>query len=337
MPIDFVPVWTTIIGVSVFMYVLLDGFDLGVGILYPIAPDDAARTTMMASVAPIWDGNETWLVMGGAGLLAAFPLAFVVIMPALYFPILLMLLGLIFRGVAFEFRLKSSKNRRLWDISFAGGSMVATFAQGIVLGQFVLGFEVEGRMFSGSPWDWIHPFTIATGFGLMAGYTLLGATWLVIKTEGPLQAWSRKMSRAALLGTVAFIGLVSIATPFISQNIMDRWFSWPNILLLSPLPLVTLVIAYTLWRALSIEKRTFEAYPFIASVALFGLCYLGLAISLFPYVVPHTLTLWDAAAVPKSQAFLLVGTLFILPVIFMYTAWSYWVFRGKVRDDFGYH
>ncbi|MGN6389461.1 MAG: cytochrome d ubiquinol oxidase subunit II [Burkholderiaceae bacterium] len=337
MQIDLVPVWTVIIGVGVFMYVLLDGFDLGVGMLFPFAPNDDARSTIMGSVAPIWDGNETWLVLGGAGLLAAFPGAFVIIFPALYFPVLLMLLGLIFRGVAFEFRLKSSTYRYWWNAAFAGGSAVATFFQGVVLGQFVVGFNVKNGLFGGTPWDWVHPFILLTGLGLMAGYLLLGATWLVIKTEGPLQDWSKRMARLSLLGTLAFIAMVSIVTPFIDRNVVERWFSWPNIAFLAPIPLLTAGTAWLLWRWLRRDVPARDAHPFLAAMVLFALCYLGLGISLFPYVVPHQLTLWDAAATPKTQAFLLIGTLFILPVIFMYTGWSYWVFRGKVREDLGYH
>ena len=337
MSLDLVPIWTVIIGVSVFMYVLLDGFDLGVGILFPLAPDHEARTTMMASVAPIWDGNETWLVMGGAGLLAAFPGAFAVIIPALYFPILLMLLGLIFRGVAFEFRHHSTTYRRWWDRAFTGGSIVATFFQGVVLGQFVLGFKVEGGEFVGTSWDWLHPFALATGLGLIAGYALLGATWLVMKTENDLQAWARRWSKRALIGTLTFIGMVSVFTPFVDPNVMQRWFSWPNLGFVAPVPIATAVVAWVLWRALHRETRAAEIQPFFAAMALFGFCYLGLAISLFPYIVPRALTLWQAAAPLKTQAFLLIGTLFILPIVFMYTGWSYWVFRGKVQSGPGYH
>jgi cytochrome d ubiquinol oxidase subunit II len=332
--LDLVPVWTVILAVAVFMYVLLDGFDLGIGILFPFAPDDEARNTMMATVAPVWDGNETWLVLGGIGLFAAFPLAFAIIFPALYFPILAMLLGLMFRGVAFEFRATARTSRRLWNRAFFGGSLVATFAQGCVLGNFVLGFQVSGRRFSGSTMDWLHPFVLAVGVGLLFGYVLLGATWLVMKTEGELQAWARARARAALLGVLAFIGMVSVWTPLLHPRIAERWFSWPNIAFLSPVPVVTAAIAWWLWRSLGRQRDT---APFIGALGMFAMCYLGLAISLFPYIVPHTLTLWDAAGAPKAQAFLLVGTLILLPVIFGYTGWSYWVFRGKVRSGAGYH
>ena len=334
MQLDLVPIWTLILGFGVFMYVLLDGFDLGVGMLFPLVHEDAERTVMMNSVAPVWDGNETWLVLGGVGLLAAFPLAFAIIIPALYFPILLMLLGLIFRGVAFEFRLKTRRARHWWDRSFFVGSLVATYFQGVVLGMFVQGFEVRGRAYAGGTFDWVQPFPLLTGVGLIAGYALLGATWMVMKTEGELQAWARRAAAVALVAMLAFIAMVSIWTPLAHADIAARWFGWPNLLVLSPVPLVTAGIAYTLWRSL---RTGGENVPFIAAMGLFAMGYLGLAISLFPYVVPYRVTLWQAASSPSTQAFLLVGTLFLLPIVFMYTGWSYYVFRGKVRGQIGYH
>ena len=334
MILDLVPIWTVILAVSVFMYVLLDGFDLGVGILFPFAPDDHARDTIMASVAPVWDGNETWLIMGGVGMLTAFPVAFAVIFPALYFPVLAMLLGLIFRGVAFEFRPTAVTSRKQWDRAFFWGSLVATFAQGCVLGKFVLGFEMNGRQYAGTTWDWLHPFVLSVGAGLVFGYVLLGATWLVMKTEGTLRDWARAKARLALFGVLAFIVLVSVWTPLLHERIAERWFSWPNIAYFSPVPVITALLALWLWRALFGAN---DAAPFIAAMGLFALAYVGLAISLFPYIVPHTLTLWDAATAPEGQAFLLIGTLFLIPIIFMYVGWSYWVFRGKVRADAGYH
>ena len=333
MILDLVPIWTAILALSVFMYVLLDGFDLGVGILFPFVPDEGARNTMMASVAPVWDGNETWLIMGGIGMLVAFPVAFAIIFPALYFPVLAMLLGLIFRGVAFEFR-PTAMSPKKWDRAFFWGSLVATLAQGCILGKFVLGFDTDGRQYVGSTWDWVHPFVLAVGVGLVFGYTLLGATWLVMKTEGRLQNWARTRARIALAGVLAFIVLVSVWTPLLHERIAERWFSWPNIAYFSPVPVITAVLALWLWRALA---RGNDVAPFIASMGLFLLSYLGLAISLLPYIVPHRITLWDAATAPEGQAFLLIGTLFLIPIIFMYVGWSYWVFRGKVRADIGYH
>lgn len=333
-PLDLVPVWTIILGVAVFMYVLLDGFDLGIGILFPMARDDDARTLMMTSVAPVWDGNETWLVLGGLGLLAVFPLAFAIVMPAVYFPLLAMLLGLIFRGVAFEFRLKETTHRRWWDRAFFFGSTIATFAQGVVLGMYVQGFDVKGRAFVGTSFDWVQPFPLATGVGLLFGYTLLGATWIVMKTEGDLKAWARGRATIALYGVLAFIAMVSLWTPLLHREIAERWFSFPNLLYFGIVPVVTAAIAWMTWRAL---RRDADYMPFIGAMGLFAMCYLGLGISLFPYVVPYTHTLWQAAAAPSTQTFLLVGTLFLLPIIFMYIGWSYYVFRGKVTSDQGYH
>jgi cytochrome bd ubiquinol oxidase subunit II len=334
MTLDLVPIWTIIVAVAVFMYVLLDGFDLGIGILFPMARDDDARTLMMNSVAPIWDGNETWLVLGGLALLAVFPLAFAIIIPAVYFPLLLMLLGLIFRGVAFEFRLKDTRHRHWWDLAFFAGSTIATFSQGVVLGMYVNGFTVTGRAFSGTSFDWVQPFALATGIGLLAGYVLLGATWLVMKTEGPLQAWARGRATLALYGVLVFIAMVSIWTPLLHPEVAARWFRFPNIVYLSPVPVITAAIAWITWRAL---RRGSDYVPFFGAMGLFVMCYLGLGISLFPYVVPYAVTLHDAAAVPSTQAFLLIGTLFLLPIIFTYLGWSYYVFRGKVTADLGYH
>ena len=334
MTLDLVPLWAFILALSVFMYVLLDGFDLGVGILFSRAPDDAARDAMVNSVAPIWDGNETWLVMGSIGLFSAFPLAFAILMPALYFPILFMLIGLIFRGVAFEFRGMPGTRKHWWERGFHWGSVVATFSQGVVLGNFVQGLPVVERHFAGGSFYWIRPFPLLVGAGLVFGYGLLGACWLILKTEGKLQQWARREARLLLFGVLAFIGMVSIWTPLMERSIFERWFSWPNLALLSPVPLVTAAIAWWLWRSLAKGR---DLAPFLSAMGLFLMCYLGLGISLWPMVVPYQVTLWDAAASSGSQAFLALGTLFLLPIIVMYTAWSYWVFRGKVRADTGYH
>ena len=332
--IDFVPVWTIILGTGVFLYVLLDGFDLGVGMLYGFAPDLTSRNLVMNSVAPIWDGNETWLVLGGVGLLAAFPLAFAIILPAVYFPILVMLLALVFRGVAFEFRFRDAERRTFWDHAFCYGSALATFAQGIVLGAFIQGFPTQDRNFAGGSFDCFTVFSVFTGLALMFGYGLLGAGWLVLKTQGALQEWARRLGRIAFIGVLGAIGIVSLWTPFLAPAIALRWFSWPNILVLSPVPLVTLLLAWWEWRALNSPT---EAAPFIGAILLFVMSFVGIAISLWPMIVPYKLTLWQAASSPSTQAFLLVGTLFLLPIIIMYTGWSYWVFRGKVRADIGYH
>jgi len=332
--LDFVPLWTAILGVGVFLYVLLDGFDLGVGILYGFAPDLAARNLVMNSIAPVWDGNETWLVLGGVGLLAAFPLAFAIILPAVYFPILVMLLALVFRGVAFEFRYRDAPRRTFWDHAFCYGSALATFAQGIVLGAFIQGFHTTGRQFSGGSFDCFTPFTIFTGIALLFGYGLLGAGWLVLKTEGSLQDWARRLGRWCLIGVAVAIAVVSLWTPMLQASIAQRWFSWPNVAILAPVPIVTALLAWWEWRSLNNPS---EAAPFTGALGLFVLCYIGIAISLWPMIVPYQFTLWDAASSPQTQAFLAIGTIFLLPVILMYTGWSYWVFRGKVRGDVGYH
>jgi cytochrome d ubiquinol oxidase subunit II len=334
MVLDLVPIWTVLIALAVFYYVIFDGFDLGVGMLYGFARDDQDRRLMMNSIAPIWDGNETWLIFGGLGLLTAFPLAFAIIIPAVYFPIAIMLLALVFRGVAFEFRFKRPALRRFWDGAFAAGSALATFAQGIVLGAFIQGFRIDGRVFAGTSFDWVTPFALLTGVALMFGYALLGAGWLILKTEGALQRWARRCGRVCFAGVCVAIVGVSIWTPLMQPEIAERWFSWPNIAYFAPVPIVTAIIAFVEWRSLG---RAHEFVPFLAAIGLFLMSFVGIAVSLWPLIVPYHYTLWQAASSPSTQAFLLIGTLFLLPVILMYTAWSYWVFRGKVRAETGYH
>jgi len=333
MALDLVPLWTILLALAVFHYVVFDGFDLGVGILYGLLRSENARAAAMSSVAPIWNGNATWLVFGGLGLLAAFPLAFAIIIPAVYFPILIMLLALVFRGVAFEFRFKNVELRRFWDGAFCGGSATATFAQGVVLGTFIQGFKVDGRHFAGTSFDWATPFVLLTGIALMFGYGLLGAGWLILKTEGDLQQWARRTGRVCLIAVLAAIFVVSIWTPMRNADIAERWFTWPNIGFLAPVPVITTLIAVGEWYALTRQR---ELTPFLGAIGLFSMSFIGIAISLWPMIVPFHYTLWQAASSESTQAFLLIGTLFLLPVILMYTAWSYWVFRGKVRSDVGY-
>ena len=320
-----VPIWTVILGLGVFIYVTLDGFDLGVGMLHGLVREDE-RETVMHAIGPFWDGNETWLILGGVGLLAAFPLAFAIIIPAVYFPIMLMLLALVFRGVAFEFRFEHPQLKRAWDIAFCGGSAVATFAQGLVLGSFIQGFKVDGRVFAGTSFDFATPFALLTGVALMLGYGLLGAAWLVLKTEGGLQAWSRRAGRVCLVGVAVCIVAVSVWTPLSSPAIAARWFG-PDMVYLALLPLLTLAIGIYAWRAFGASA---DLGPYLASVALFALSFLGVAISLWPMIVPGHYTLWQAASPESSQGFLLIGTLGLLPLVLFYTAWSYWIFRGKV-------
>jgi cytochrome d ubiquinol oxidase subunit II len=331
---NFVPEWTLILCAGIIFYVLLDGFDLGVGMVYNFMPDTRSRNLVMNAIAPVWDGNETWLVLGGVALLAAFPLAFAILIPALYFPILIMLLALVFRGVAFEFRFRDAEHKTFWDHGFFYGSLIATLAQGMMLGAFIQGFKVEGRAFAGGPLDFLTPFSVLTGIALVFGYGLLGAGWLVLKTEDDIQARARRYGRVCLVGVVVGIIVVSLWTPLASDAVFSRWFSWPNILILSPVPIATALVAWATWRALDGPS---QAGGFIGAVCLFALSYIDITISLFPMIVPHHFTLTQAASPPGTQAFLLVGTLFLLPVIFFYTGWSYWVFRGKVRADVGYH
>jgi cytochrome bd ubiquinol oxidase subunit II len=324
-------IWAGIIGTAVAMYVILDGFDLGIGTLFPFAKDNAERDQMMTSIAPFWDGNETWLVLGGVGLLVAFPLAYAVVMPALYFPVIVMLLALVFRGVAFEFR-HISRSKTLWTAAFAGGSTLAGFCQGVILGGLIEGIRVENGAFAGGAFDWVTPFALICGFALVAGYALLGATWLVMKTEGPVAERARAQSKVLLLAVLAFMAAVSLWTPLAVPRIAERWFSLPNILYLWPVPLVTALTAFWAWRALAKGR---DVTPFLASIGLFFLGYLGLVISSFPYLVPPSLTIWQTAAAPASQMFMLVGTLVLLPLIFGYTGYVYWLFRGKVKPGEG--
>ncbi|AWJ87446.1 cytochrome d ubiquinol oxidase subunit II (plasmid) [Azospirillum sp. TSH58] len=326
--------WVAIVGFAVFMYVLMDGFDLGIGILYPFAPSEEARDVMMNSVAPVWDFNETWLILGGAGLFAAFPIAYAIVLPAMYLPLLLMLIALIFRGVAFEFRFKARSSRHLWNKAFFLGSLLATFAQGVVLGSFLQGIEVEGRNFAGTMLDWLTPFSLFCGVALIAGYALLGSTWLIWRTIGILQDWCFRVARRLLIVVLVLVAAVSLWTPFLDASIATRWFSVPNILLLSPVPLMVGFLAFGLWRALD-EGR--EVLPFAFAMGLFALSYLGLAISLWPVLIPPGITVWQAAAPPETQVFLLIGMAFLIPTILVYTAYSYWVFRGKVTGAIGYH
>ena len=323
-----------VVAIGVAMYVVLDGFDLGVGILFPLFPEEVQRDQMMNSVAPFWDGNETWLVLGGNGLFVAFPLAYAIIMPALYVPLIAMLLALVFRGVAFEFRWVAKPAHRKWDIAFAAGSIVAGFAQGVMLGALLMGIRVEGGQFAGGALDWITPFGLMAGAGLVVGYALLGACWLTMKTNGEVEQRARRYARPLLVGLLAFIVLVSVWTPLQFEHIAERWFSWPNLLYLSPVPIITALLAYSCWRGIT---GTHPSQAFYSAVGLFIMSFIGLMISTLPYLVPTSVTLWDAAASPTSQAFILIGIAILLPFILGYTGFVYYTFRGKVRPGEGYH
>jgi cytochrome bd ubiquinol oxidase subunit II len=333
MIIDLAFIWAGIIAFAVLAYVVMDGFDLGIGILFPFYKSEADRDRMMNSVAPVWDGNETWLVLGGGGLFAVFPLAYAVIMPALYAPIIIMLLALVFRGVAFEFRWRTQRGKFLWDWSFAAGSLAATFAQGMALGTIVQGIPVADRAYAGGWWNWLTLFSLFTGAALVVGYALLGATWLILKTEGALQDKSYRIALILGPATLALIGLVSLWTPFLEPLYMERWFTWPRMLYTVPVPLLVAGAAYLLIKGL-IQRK--ERTPFLASLALFVLSFIGIGISFYPYIVPPTLTISDAAAPDESLGFLLVGAVVLVPIILAYTGYAYWVFRGKVGTE-GYH
>jgi len=334
MELDLPFIWAMLIAFAILAYVVLDGFDLGIGVLFPSLPHTRQRDTAMNTIAPFWDGNETWLILGGGGLFAAFPLAYAVIMPAIYAPITVMLLGLLFRGVAFEYRWRSKEYQWFWDYSFAIGSLAAAFSQGVILGALLQGVPVEGRAYAGGWFDWLTPFSILTGFAVVIGYALLGATWLIMKTEGDLQARAFELARPLALGMMAVIGAVSLWTPFLDPVFMERWLAWPAILYTAPVPLLVLAAGINLAIGLK-EKR--ETRPFFASLALFVLCFVGLGISFYPYIVPPSISIWDAAAPDSSLLFILIGAAFQIPLILAYTTYSYWVFRGKVREGEGYH
>lgn len=331
--IDLPLIWGLLIATAVFMYVLLDGFDLGVGILFPFAPSDTCRDRMIHSIAPFWDGNETWLVLGGGGLFAAFPLAYSVLFPAFYIPLIVMLLGLVLRGIAFEFRFKAETPcaRRFWDYVFHIGSLVATFFQGVVLGAFVSGVSVTGRDFSGGPFDWLSGFSVMTGLALVFGYVLLGATWLIMKTEDVTQRWARWVAGYALGFVGLFMVLVSVSVPMMSPRIRDFWFSTPNIYWLSVIPLLTLVVFLWLWGRLA--RPSADYLPFLLGIGVFFLGYLGLGLSLFPWIVPFHFNLWQAAASMSGLSILLIGIAIILPIILAYTGYCYYVFRGKASHE----
>jgi cytochrome d ubiquinol oxidase subunit II len=325
-------IWFGVIGFAIMMYVLLDGFVLGIGVLAPFAEDEQQLDTMMNTAAPIWDGNETWLVLGGAGLLAAFPKAYALILSTLYLPVLVMLAALVLRGVSFEFRFKANTSKALWGTCFAVGSILAAFAQGVMLGAIAEGLPLREAIVVGGALHWFSPFSMLTGAAVVFGYALLGSTWLILKTEGPMQTIAFSLTRPLIAVVVAFMVLVSTSLPFLSSQIMSRWFDGSNFLWLSPVPFLALVNAVVLWRAV---MRKAEVVPFLAAISFFLLGFIGLLIGLWPNLLPPSLSIWDAAAAPSSQMFTLVGLVIMLPVILGYVWWSYRVFRGKVTT--GYH
>lgn len=333
MSIDLTVIWAGIIGVAIIAYVLMDGFDLGIGILFPRFAVGPERDMAMNSIAPVWDGNETWLVLGGGGLFAAFPLAYAIILPALYAPLIAMLLGLVLRGVAFEFRWRDPAHRSTWDVAFTLGSTIAALGQGITLGALLQGITVTGRAYGGGWWEWLTPFSLLTGVGLVIGYALLGACWLIWKTDGALQAKAYALARPLGVALIVAIAAVSAATPLLQQHYYTRWLSFPGILATAQVPLVSLIVTVLFFRSLA--KRQ-EVGPFGYAIGLFALCLVGLGISIWPDVIPGRVSIWQAAAPFQSQLFMLVGVSIMLPIILTYTGWAYWVFRGKVGAH-GYH
>jgi len=334
MGIDLAFVWAFLIAFAVLAYVVMDGFDLGIGILFPLFRDKRDRDTMMNTVAPVWDGNETWLVLGGGGLMAVFPLAYATVLPALYVPLIAMLLGLIFRGVAFEYRWRTTRWLSVWDWGFSVGSTVAALSQGIALGALIEGIPVVDRAYAGGWWNWLTPFSVATGISLVIGYALLGSTWLVLKTTGDLAARARDIARLATYLTLLAMGVVSLWTPLIGTHYLGRWLSFPAVIFSVLVPLLVLTCVTLVLSGLN---RQNDVLPFVASLGLFLLGFIGIGISFYPFIVPPSLTIQEAAAPRASLAFLLVGSVVLIPIILAYTAYAYWVFRGKVRPGEGYH
>jgi cytochrome bd ubiquinol oxidase subunit II len=315
----------------VIMYVILDGFDLGIGILYPFTASEEERDHMMNSIAPVWDGNETWLVFGAAMLYGAFPIAYGLLLPILYMPIMLMLVALIFRGVSFEFRFKAERSKPIWNWLFAISSVAAAFFQGVILGCFVQGFSMNEATLKLNA-NWLTPFSLLTGIALVCGYSLLGATWMVIKSAGELQEKMKHATKGLLVLVSLFLVFVSIWTPLHSSEIFNRWYSLPNFFLLSPLPILTAIMVILAWWSLTHGK---EIMPFIFSIVIFLCSYCGIAISVYPYLIPHQITFWEAAAPNSTLLFILVGVVIMLPFLLGYTLYAYHVFRGKVSN--GYH
>ncbi|WP_374275868.1 cytochrome d ubiquinol oxidase subunit II [Brevundimonas sp.] len=337
-------IWAGAIALAVMLYVVLDGFDLGVGILFPFAKSKEERDIMMNTIAPVWDGNETWLILGGGGLLAAFPLAYSVLMPAFYLPVLLMLAGLILRGVAFEFRFRARKRgRKFWTQMFAFGSILATLAQGLILGGFIQGVTVREDRFAGGGLDWLTPYTLLVAVGVLAGYALLGAAWLMLKTEDNLHGDARRWAAISGVATAGLLAAVSVATLFAHPRLALRWgfdvtegFSLDFGVLapLSPIPLLGLAgLALVAWGV----RKGSHTWPFVGALTVFLSGYLGLAAGFFPYIVPYALNFRQAAAPENALMFMGAGAVFVLPAILAYTAWVYWVFRGKINEETGYH
>lgn len=328
-------IWAMIIALGVLIYVVLDGFDLGIGILFPFIKGQQERDVMMNTVAPVWDGNETWMVLGGAGLFAAFPIVYATVLSALYMPITLMVIALIFRGVAFEFRFKANRSKALWDMAFIWGSTLASFLQGVILGAYIQGLKTENGIYVGGSLEWLTPFALFTGLGVVVMYAALGCGWLILKTDQALQNKMYDLMPKLIFTLLAIFIAVSLYTPYSQPAIAEKWFTVPQLIYFSPVPILVLIFSYLAWRA-CVNRSEYK--PFIYTLMLMFLAYSGFVISLWPYIIPPSVTIWDAAAPKESQIFALVGAAIMIPIILVYTFWGYWIFRDKVRiGDEGYH
>ena len=323
-------IWAGLLAFAILVYVILDGYDLGVGVLFATTRDEQFRAEMMDAIAPFWDGNETWLILVGAGLFGAFPMVYAIFLPAFYLPVALLLIGLIFRGVAFEFRYRTVGMRWVWDLGFGVGSTVVAFVQGAAIGTMVQELPVVDGAYAGSGYEWISPFSILCGLGLIIGYSLLGAAWLVLKAEGRLQAWAYRRVAILLAGTVLFVAIAFIYALLTRLHVLNRWLEVPWMLVL---PVIGGVACLgILWGV----RRRQEGLLFPLTVVVFLTAYATMAVSFWPYMIPFSVTVADAAAPPASLEFMFWGAgVVVFPVVLIYTIWVYWIFRGKLHK--GYH
>ena len=329
---DLVIIWAGLVGLVMILYVILDGISLGVGLLFPTARDEKERDMLMGSIAPVWDANQTWLVFGGGAIFAAFPVVYGVLSSALYIPLVSFVGSLIFRGVAFEFRAHASR-KGVWNKAFFWGSLVAVFSQGLTLGGILAGIKVADGRFAGGAMDWLNPFSVMVGVALMPGYALLASTYLILKTTGPVQRRAYGQALWSGLAVLGFMAVVTVWTPWHYELVWVNWFAAPRIYFVWAFPLLGLLAAYKLIRSIKFKQ---EVMPLACSVALFLAGYLGLATSLYPFAIPPTVTIWQAASQRETMRFILWGTIIVLPLVIGYTSYSYAVFRGKVGEE-GYH
>lgn len=332
--------FAAIMAFIILMYVILDGFDLGIGILFLMEKDSTDRDVMVNSIAPVWDGNETWLVLGGSTLYGAFPLAYAVVLPAVYPLLILMLMGLIFRGTAFEFRFRAptARLRRLWDHGFMAGSLIAAFCQGAILGALMHGTSVAGDSFAGGPLAWVSPFSIFCGVAVVIGYALLGATWIIWRASGPLQENMRTYAKLLGIAMLALFGIVGLWSPLLNPAFFHRWFAWPGIFATALAPVSVLVLAYLFFSRLRwIDAAQHDKTPFLCALGWFVVSFAGLGYSIFPLIVPPAIDIWQASSPPASQSFLIIGVVVMIPIIIAYNIFAYYVFRGKIAAGEHYH